>query len=118
MHLREAVPLRLSVPEGRVLNEFFRQGPTAAHLVLRSGQAPRIVVAFPAGNSGTAIWFEARSALSWRLGTSIRAKHTHSRESGPWHGITAELAATGGPIRIRQTILSSVRVIRDYEHTG
>ena len=49
--------LRFSAPEGRVLNEFYRQGPVAAHLVLTSGATPRLVVAFPAGNSGAAVWF-------------------------------------------------------------
>jgi glycogen debranching enzyme len=117
-HVREAQPLRFSVPDGRVLNEFFRQGPAAAHLVLRPGPTPRIVVAFPAGNSGAGIWFEARSTLSWQPRVTLRAEQRRAPAGGTWHGVTADLAASGGPIRIKQTILSSVRVIRDYEQTG
>ena len=36
------------VEEGHNVNCFLRDGKTAAHLVLRSGEAPRILVAFPA----------------------------------------------------------------------
>ena len=47
-----AAPFHFEVREGQNLNYFLRDGRTAAHLVLRSGQDPRILVAFPAGNSG------------------------------------------------------------------
>ena len=51
---REA-PFHFEVKEGQNLNYFLRDGRTAAHLVLRSGQDPRILVAFPAGNSGVGL---------------------------------------------------------------
>ncbi len=111
--------LRFSVPEGRVLNEFYRQGPVAAHLVLTSGPTPRLVIAFPAGNSGAALWFDAPSvALSWRPEMTIDAAYRDLPEGGVLRGVTAELIATGGPISVRQAIASSVRVIRDFEHAG
>lgn len=93
----EAPPLRFSAPQGAELNEFFRQGPAAAHLVLTPGLAPRVVVAFPAGNSGAAIWFEARSALSWQPSVTVQAKHRAGSDRRMWHGVSAEVAATGGP---------------------
>jgi hypothetical protein len=43
--------------EGLNLNAFVQQGDVAAHVLLRSGSDPRLIVAFPAGNSGTALWF-------------------------------------------------------------
>ena len=46
--------------EGLNLNSFVRQGPVAAHIVLRSGTTPRLIVAFPAGNSGVGLWFGTR----------------------------------------------------------
>ncbi|WP_216898392.1 hypothetical protein, partial [Nocardia alni] len=49
---RAEQPLRFEVSEGGNLNYFLRDGGTAAHLVLRAGPNPRLVVAFPAGNSG------------------------------------------------------------------
>jgi len=41
--------LSFDVEEGPNLNSFLREGPVAAHLLLRSGQDPRILIAFPAG---------------------------------------------------------------------
>ena len=58
-------PLRISITEGHSLNEFYRNGPVAAHLVLRSGDTPRFLVAFPAGNSGVALWFSNETPLNW-----------------------------------------------------
>jgi hypothetical protein len=46
-------PERLSfqLPEGRVLNAFYREGPIAAHLLLSSGTESRLLAAFPACGS-------------------------------------------------------------------
>ncbi len=56
--------------EGQNLNAFVREGPVAAHLLLRNGTDPRILVAFPAGNSGVGLWFERLdTAATWTLET-------------------------------------------------
>jgi glycogen debranching enzyme len=116
--LRSASPLRFSVSEGRVHNEFFRDGHIAAHLVLTSGPSPRLVVASPAGNSGTALWFDAASgSFAWLPEAELTGAHRNVKE-GTLRGISAELEASGAPITIRHAILSSVRVIRDYGYTG
>lgn len=108
--------LRFSAPEGGVLNEFFRQGPVAAHLVLTPGGAPRLVIAFPAGNSGAALWFDASSvALSWSPQVSIDSARRELPDGRVLRGVSADIEASGGPVRLRQAIASSVRVIRDYE---
>jgi len=60
-------PLQFDVAEGRNLNSFVRQGPVAAHLVLRSGRDLRILTAFPAGNSGVGLWFAPLAAAPSRL---------------------------------------------------
>ena len=60
--------LAFRIDEGRNINSFLREGPVAAHLLLRSGTEPRILVAFPAGNSGVGLWFEKTSAkVAWTL---------------------------------------------------
>jgi hypothetical protein len=101
-----------------VHNEFFRDGQVAAHLVLTSGPAPRLVVAFPAGNSGTAVWFESASgSFAWLPEAGLTAAHRNVKE-GTLRGVSSELEATGAPITIRHAIMSSVRVIRDYGYTG
>ena len=110
--------LRFSVPEGPVLNEFYRQGQSAAHLVLTSGASPRLLIAFPAGNSGAALWFEAPAAgLSWQPDITIDAAK-RDLSDGVLHGITTDLTAIGGPVEVRQAMTGSVRIIRDFENAG
>ena len=58
---QDAAPLQFSIPEGRVENAFYQHGSVAAHLLLSSGEAPRVLVAFPAGNSGVGVWFQNAS---------------------------------------------------------
>ena len=114
----ESTALRFSVPQGGVLNEFYRDGPVAAHLVLTSGSAPRLVIAFPAGNSGAAIWLTAKSMpLTWQPEVTIEPAELDV-PGGALHGITATLSATGGRVSVRQAITGSVRVIREYEDAG
>ena len=51
--------IAFGVQAGNLRNYFHRQGPSAVHLITRSGAAPRIVAGFPANNQGIGIWFEA-----------------------------------------------------------
>src|SRR5881396_1745007 len=59
--------LAFRIDEGQNINSFFRDGPVAAHLLLRSGTEPRILIAFPAGNSGVGLWFEKTTPATWTL---------------------------------------------------
>lgn len=102
------------VDEGQNVNAFVREGAAAAHLLLRSGNEPRILVAFPAGNSGVGLWFEriAKSA-SWRI------------ERGPspllvngMNGIVTTASLDAPSLSIKQAILSNVRYLRDYQAVG
>ena len=108
--------LRFSAPEGRALNEFYRRGPVAAHVVLTPGIAPRLVIAFPAGNSGTALWFAASAGpVYWRSAVEIYEKTRELPGGETLRGVTIEVTATGGPVSIRQAIAGSVRTIREYD---
>jgi len=101
-----------------VLNEFYRRGPVAAHLVLTSGAAPRLVIAFPAGNSGVALWFDATSAeFAWQPAVTMKSANRRLPDGSVLNGVTVDLAAAGS-LSVTQAIASSVRVIRDYEYTG
>lgn len=107
------------IDEGRNINSFVREGPVAAHLLLRSGTDPRILVAFPAGNSGVGLWF-AKSAqpVAWTL-TSAPIPVTDSDAEGrKLHGIQAEVTVDVPKLDIHQAVLSSVRVLRDYQALG
>ncbi len=101
--------------EGQNLNAFVREGPVAAHLLLRSGRDPRILVAFPAGNSGVGLWFEplARDAR-WQLQSPPVAAATHNA----MHGIVATASIDALRLVPRQAVLSSVRFLRDYQAVG
>lgn len=111
--------LRFSIPEGRVQNQFYRRGPTAAHLVLTSGMKPRVVFAFPAGNSGAALWFEAASAaFAWQAPGELMPVARTLADGSLLRGVSAELVATGGPLEVREAIIGSIRVIRNYQDGG
>lgn len=112
--------LALQVRAGKILNAFLREGPVAAHLVLRSGPAPRILIAFPAGNSGIGLWFAhpSGSAASWQLAGEPRAVHARDGKGRALYGITAQVTFADRAVDIRQAVLSSVRVLRDYQSTG
>jgi hypothetical protein len=112
--------LAFRIDEGRNINSFFREGPVAAHLLLRSGTEPRILVAFPAGNSGVGLWFEStKQPVSWTLTSPPRALNVfqgqHPPLERPLHGITFEVETDAPELRVRGAVLSSVRVLRDYE---
>lgn len=109
--------LSFSLREGRVYNQFFRQGPVAAHTVLTSGHQPRLVVAFPAGNSGVSLWFSpVEVGVSWSDLHAMRAVHQENRDGEPLFGIEYELSVEAEQLIVHEAVLSNVRVIRDYLH--
>ena len=109
-----SAPLQFRITEGRVLNAFYQQGPVAAHLLLSSGTQPRLLVAFPAGNSGVGLWFEStQSPVQWTLG-EVNALSRQDAKGRALHGIIAE-ASVDAPLVVRDAVLSSVRVLRDYQ---
>lgn len=100
--------------EGRNLNLFLRQGPVAAHLVARGGHHPRLIVAFPAGNSGAALTFaDTGSALTWQVAQAPRAVTRRDARGRVLRGIATVLDTTAPLLRPTRAIVSSIRVIRD-----
>src|SRR5882672_1300215 len=113
-------PLHFDVAEGLNFNSFLRDGPVAAHLLLRSGTDPRILVAFPAGNSGVGLWFShTTTPVSWTMLGSPQPLAVQDERGRTLHGITAEASLTGAAeLSVKQAALSSVRVLRDYQALG
>jgi hypothetical protein len=113
-------PLSFEVQEGRNLNSFLRTDTVAAHLVLRSGSDPRILVAFPAGNSGVGLWFtHLDRPVSWKLLDRPRPLIERDAKGRLLYGIVAKASIRGATeLTIRQAVLSSVRVLRDYQAQG
>lgn len=109
--------LDFSVREGRIFNRFYRQGPVAAHLLLSDGGTARLIVAFPAGNSGVSLWFEpGAGATSWQAAQEITPLRVTDEAGRVLHGVGTEISAATGPLVVREAVLGSVRVIRNYMH--
>jgi len=110
--------LAFDIVEGENLNSFLRDGPVAAHLLLRSSRDPRILVVFPAGNSGVGLWFEPTSApVSWRMTSGPKPVVLKDAKGRPLYGIETTAEAKAAELTPKQAVLSSVRVLRDYNTT-
>ena len=113
----DAEILSFSIREGQIYNQFFRQGPVSAHTLLTSGHQPRLVVAFPAGNSGVSLWFSPVEAeVSWSGVDGIRAVRKDNRDGEPLFGIEYSVSVEAEQLTVHEAVLSNVRVIRDYLH--
>jgi hypothetical protein len=107
------------VREGLNTNHFVRVGEVAAHLVLRDGTDPRILIAFPAGNSGVGVWFvPERAKASWVLSGPPRALNRVDEHGRALYGISADATVETQDLEIRQAVLSSIRVLRDFQQLG
>ncbi|RJO70716.1 hypothetical protein D5S18_26285 [Nocardia panacis] len=115
----ETVGLRFTVAEGLNSNEFVRAGPVAAHPVLRSGREPRLVVAFPAGDSGVGVWFAPLSdPASWTVTKASQPLREHDSQGRALFGATFEATIAAPELVLKQAILSSIRVLRDFDSNG
>lgn len=107
--------LSFRMDTGGQINAFYRQDKVAAHLLVRSSTKPRLLVVFPAGNSGTGLWFDdTAQPVNWSLDTSpsaLSAPDTHGR---PLYGIGADVSVDTNTLTIRQGVLSNVRFLRDF----
>jgi hypothetical protein len=103
--------LSFKVVESNIANHFFRRGAVAAHLLATSGEKPRLVTAFPGGNSGIGLWFERLQApAELALVGEMRAVE---RPDG-LRGVRAVIRSSAAQLRASGVVLSSVRVLRDY----
>ncbi len=114
-----APELSYQLTEGQNLNAFVRDGKVAAHLLLRSGIDPRILVAFPAGNSGVGLWFDTVPApVRWGLEGAPQPATFADGKGRPLHGIRATATVDAPRLAIKQAVLSNVRFLRDYQAVG
>jgi hypothetical protein len=107
------------VHEGLNSNHFVRDGKVAAHLLLRSGTNPRIIVAFPAGNSGVGLWFSPlQQKAGWEVTEPPQPIVSPDAKGRPLYGVSAEAQIAVAGLGIQKAVLSSVRVLRDYQGLG
>ncbi len=115
--LEKGERLHFTVQEGAIYNEFYRQGPVAAHTVLTSGLKPRLIVAFPAGNSGVSLWFkEGLEQVEWQNVTNMSGVRHYNENGEPLYGIKTELTVSASQITVEKALLGSIRTIRNYMH--
>ena len=107
------------VREGLNINDFVRDGKVAAHVLLRSGTNPRIIVAFPAGNSGVGLWFSPlQQNGDWEITARPQPVVLTDAKGRPLYGVTTEAQINAPALAIQKAVLSSVRVLRDYQGLG
>ncbi|WP_438000410.1 hypothetical protein WMF26_11805 [Sorangium sp. So ce185] len=102
--------LAFEIQEGRIRNHFFRHGHIAAHVLTSSGVSPRLIVAFPAGNMGIAVWFDALPAP---VELSVEGGLSGVERPGGMRGVSALLASEAPALRVHRLILGSIRTVRD-----
>jgi hypothetical protein len=111
--------LTFQVREAGILNYFLRKGPVAAHLLLRSGPVPRILIAFPAGNSGVGLWFGREAGKAqWKIRGQPRSVAARDAKGRALYGLSADIAIADRELDLSQAVLSSIRVLRDYQTAG
>lgn len=111
--------LSYQLTEGQNLNAFVREGRVAAHLLLRSGNDPRILVAFPAGNSGVGLWFDRLAAPArWRLEGAPQPVTLADGKGRPLYGIRTVATVDAPQLAVKQAVLSNIRFLRDYQSVG
>ena len=105
-----------TVSEGKNLNSFVLDRNVAAHLLLRSGHDPRIVVAFPAGNSGVGVWFDHLDQdVAWRLDGPLESVIVKDPKGRPLYGVRFRASVDASHLSIKQGVLSNIRYLRDYQ---
>ena len=114
-----ASALDYRVDEGRNVNLFTTAGPVAAHTVLRSGDAPRLLIAFPAGNSGTGLWFEPLAhRATWRVDAVPVPVTLADARGRPMYGVRFAVSIDATRLVPRRMLATSVRFLRDFEAIG
>ncbi|MFC6840437.1 hypothetical protein [Xanthomonas theicola] len=111
--------LRFQIREGHNDNLFYRHGPVAAHALLTSGTQPRLLAAFPAGNSGAGLWFEASATpVQWQAQSELRELVRADARGRTLRGVALEASSDAATLTVREAVLGSVRVLRDFQALG
>jgi len=115
---------RFFIDEGGCRNAIFRQKEVAAHLVLETGSPARVMVIFPAGNSGFVFMvssYPASTAVSLNLEFAAPPRAiTSSFPAGAHHlpGVAFEIRIDSNDVIISDLLLDSTRAIRQMGTKG
>jgi hypothetical protein len=109
--------LRFDIDEPGVEHHFYRRGEVAVHLQANRGAQPRLILAFPAGNTGMGLWFQSAggpAGFGLAPGTELAGE---VRADG-MRGITAHLRSSAARLDIGNAVLANIRTLRDYVTSG
>jgi len=106
--------LLFSISEGRAENYFIRQDGVSAHLNLRTNPAPRLIVAFPAGNSGVGLFFRKTSEDQrvWGSVNGVRTIERTDAKGRTLYGMQADIGIEAGSLTLDEADVGSVRFLR------
>ncbi|MHC9541844.1 MAG: hypothetical protein AB9903_20245 [Vulcanimicrobiota bacterium] len=103
-----------SIKEGNNTNYFLLEDSVTAHLIVTNSENPRILVCFPAGNSGVALWFDRfrqeNKGLTLSLSGNPRPWSCGERSSG----VSFSVKSDKERVALTSFTLDSVRMIRNY----
>ena len=116
--------LAFGVKEGNIRNYFHRQGPTAVHMLARSGPEPRLIAAFPANNQGIGLWFtSAGDGTQLWAGASADAELlagggvtsvVRKDKDRDMNGVRATVHSDASTLTAYLPLLANVRTLRDF----
>lgn len=105
--------LGFSVTEGQSSNHFIRQHGVSAHMNLQTQPLPRLVIAFPAGNSGAALFFEELDeAQVWGAVEDIQVIQRRDKAGRTLYGVQADITIEAEALSLEEADTGSVRFLR------
>lgn len=108
--------LSFSIREGAIDNIFYRKGEVSAHLLLTSGTTPRLIVGFPAGNSGVSLWMEEQAQpVNWQHKDPVKPISIYERGLA-LRGIETVVEARTDQLKLDEAVLGNIRHIRNRLH--
>jgi len=112
----KAAPDAWIVKQGPDVHGFVREGKVAAHLALTTRPTPRLLIAFPAGNSAAAVWFDALpDGTVWSIQSELAPVVRQDARGRLLHGISTDIAIDATSLQVASARLSSARVVRDHQ---
>ena len=105
--------LRFSISEGQSDNHFIRQNGISGHLNLRAFPKPRLIIAFPAGNSGAALFFgKAGDDPIWGSVGEVQVIERTDKAGRTLYGMQADINVGAETISLEEADVGSIRFLR------
>lgn len=105
--------LYFSISEGQSDNHFVRQNGISGHLNLQTYPQPRLIMAFPAGNSGAALFFENEvNGPVWGSVSDTQVVERTDGEGRHLYGMQADIIIEADVLSLEEADLGSIRFLR------